>query len=492
MLFLFSISATRQESKETQTIMTLPSKLQVCIPVHCATIKAINSGRKPEGDDEKLTLVVSVIDVSTGKPLKSIIALDGDSRAPSNGQVVCFLSFSVNVVGNSQLSKHLSSKGNTEPTHNIWRSKRSAYAANGQATFYMSFYEEDANYIVTVDINTVLDEEGIQCIGYKVEHYTGFISTIKTVERSAFRAPPLLKYEGDLASSKFNNLMSVYNKMFYEGRMDKSNMIMSKMTSSDSTAALDVKLYMSISRATEKSLAPGTAMQLEEILEKTQSLDSPNGFLLEALIMIALSQVHSLQGGEKKALECIYRSRSICLEAAPSHLTSCVFFTDARNMISVNKGNLTSGIKRRILELFDRAIADSYYGVGWERQMIFNSHVYKALFCLNGIIDLRSPLTTEYVPTSEDISIAEQHLNAAPLDIVCEIHRHIVHYYIARSDLHKWKKNIPEAREYLEKAKHLCIDKSYYLSMVPLLDARLQLLKPDTIDEILEMFKNDA
>ena len=469
--------------------MSLPSKLQVHIPVHCATIKAIHSGRKPKGNDEKLTLVVSVLDVSSGKPLKCIVALDGDNSTPLNGQTVCFLSLSVSVAGDGQSSQQSS---HTEPTYDIWRSKKSIYTANGQATFYMSFYQSDVNYILTVDIGTVLDEEGIECIGYKVEHYTGFISTIKTVERSAFKAPPLLKYEGKLASSKFNNLMSVYNKMFYEGKTDKSSMIVSRITSSDSTAAPDVQMYLSISKATERSLAPETVMQLEESLQKIKSTDCPNGFLLEALIMQALSQVHSLQGREKKALECIHHSRSICLEAAPSHLTSCVYFTDARNMISANKCNMTSGIKQRILELFDHAIADSYYGVGWERLMIFNGHVYKALFCLNGIIDLRSSSTAKYVPTSEDISIAEQHLDAAPLDTVCEIHRHIVIYYIARSDLHRWKENSPEAREYLEKAKQLCVAKGYYESMVSMLDERLQLLKPDTVDEVLEMFKDDV
>ena len=297
--------------------------------------------------------------------------------------------------------------------------------------------------------------------GYTVEHYTGFISTVKTVERNAFKAPPLLKYKGAIASAKFNKLMSIYNQMFYQGKKEESNMIMSRITSSDSTAELDVKLYMSVTKATEKSFDPQTIVQLEELFQRSQSLDSNNGFLLQALIMMSLSQTHSFQGRKEKALECIHHSRSICLEAAPSHLTSCVFFNDARNMMSVNKGTITPKIKRRILELFDRAIADSYYGTGWERLMIFNGHVYKALFCLNGMIDLHFPSTPNYAPTEEDISIAEQHLNAAPLDVVCEVHMHIVIYYIACSDLHRWKGNVEKAREFAEKAKRLCTEKGY-------------------------------
>ena len=478
----------RQDSKETQTITPLPQRLQVHVPIHCATIKATNREEKSgKSADEKLTLEVSILDVPIGAPLKCTVALLGDERTPSDGRMICFLSISVSVVGESNLKK-LTAKQN-ELSYSIWRSKKNGYSANGRVKFYMCFYEADVNYIVTLNIAKIHDEEGIECIGYAVEHYTGFISTVKTVERNAFKAPPLMKYEGAIASPKFNKLMSIYNQMFYQGRKEESNMIMSRITSNDSTAEHDVKLYMSISKATEKSFDPQTIVQLEELFQRSQSLDSTNGFLFQALIMMSLSQTHSFQGNREKALECIHHSRSVCLEAAPSHLTSCVFFNNARNMISVNKGTITPQIKRRILELFDRAIADSYYGTGWERIMIFNGHVYKALFCLNGIIDLFLPSIPNYTPTKEDISIAEQHLNAAPLDAVCEVHMHIVIYYIACSDLHRWKRNTEKAREFAEKAKWLCTEKGYFLSTIPAIDKRLKLLEPDTVDEVLKQFE---
>ena len=474
----------RQDSKETQTIMALPQRLQIHIPIHCATIKTTNCEKKPKNADERLTLAVSILDVSSGAPLKCTVALFGDERTPSEGQIICFLSVSVSCVG-----ENISKKEQKE-SYTIWRSRKSDYSPSGRATFYMCFYEPDVNYIITLNIAKVHDEEGIECIGYAVEHYTGFISTVKTVERNAFKAPPLLKYKGAIASAKFNKLMSIYNQMFHQGKKEESNMIMSKITSNDSTAELDVKLYMSVSKATEKSFDPQTIVQLEELFQRSQSLDSTNGFLLQALIMMSLSQTHSFQGRKEKALECIHHSRSVCLEAAPSHLTSCVFFNHARNMMSVNKGNITPKIKRRILELFDRAIADSYYGTGWERLMIFNGHVYKALFCLNGMIDLHFPSTPNYTPTEEDISIAEQHLNAAPLDVVCEVHMHKVIYYIACSDLYRWKGDVEKAREYAEKAKWLCTEKGYFPSTLPAINDRLKLLEPDTVDEVLEMFKD--
>lgn len=346
---------------------------------------------------------MSILDVSTGAPIKCVVALHGDNDIkPSKGLIICLLSLSVSVVGECRSPINSKFDRNVESTYALWRSKRSDYVANGQVTFYMCFYEADANYIVTLNIDTVLDEEGMECLGYKVEHYTGFVSTVRTVERNAFKAPSLRKYEGPIASTKFNKLMSIHSKMFYEGRTEDSNMIMSTITSGDSTAAPEVKLHMSISKATERLFAPQTVTELEELLQQSRSMSSSNGFLLEALALMALSQVHSVQGKNEKALEYIHHSRSICLEAAPSHLTSCVFFTDACNMINVNRDNITLDIKQRILELFDRAIAASYYGIGWERLMIFNGHVYKALFCLNGRIDLHFPATA-YVPTGEDI-----------------------------------------------------------------------------------------
>ena len=64
--------------------------------------------------------------------------------------------------------------------------------------------------------------------------------------------------------------------------------------------------------------------------------------------------------------------------------------------------------------------------------MIFNTHVYKALFCLNGVFDLNVGSTPQYTPTEEDISLAEQHLNAVPVEeLVSKIHMHKVLYHTA-------------------------------------------------------------
>ena len=66
--------------------MPLPQRLQVHVPVHCATIKATNYEKKPKSADEKLTLAVSILDVSSGAPLKCSVALLGDELIPSEAK----------------------------------------------------------------------------------------------------------------------------------------------------------------------------------------------------------------------------------------------------------------------------------------------------------------------------------------------------------------------------------------------------------------------
>lgn len=65
-------------SQGTQTLTPLPPRLQVHVPIHCVTVKATTTETNLEGKDERFTLSVSVLDVSTGTPLKCVVALHDD------------------------------------------------------------------------------------------------------------------------------------------------------------------------------------------------------------------------------------------------------------------------------------------------------------------------------------------------------------------------------------------------------------------------------
>ena len=101
----FSPTQSTSNSKETQTVMPLPQRLKVGVPIHCATIKAVtdsNVDRIPQDSDEWLTLTVSILDSFSETPLRCLVALQGDESAPSNGQMVCFLSLTVSSVEDNQ------------------------------------------------------------------------------------------------------------------------------------------------------------------------------------------------------------------------------------------------------------------------------------------------------------------------------------------------------------------------------------------------------
>lgn len=89
-----SFSPTQQtsNSKETQTVMPLPQRLRISVPIHCATIKAVidrSVEMNPKDGDEWLTLTVSIVDSSSETPLRCIVALQGDECAPTSGQMIC-------------------------------------------------------------------------------------------------------------------------------------------------------------------------------------------------------------------------------------------------------------------------------------------------------------------------------------------------------------------------------------------------------------------
>ena len=161
----------------THTISQLPQRLTVRGPNNCfATVQAVSDGhnrRKPQdGGDQWYTLPVSILDSSSGAPVNSVVALQGDQLAPTDDVMVCYLSVTV---------VDLRSQGRagtaTPATHSIERN--SEYAVNGKASFRMCFYVAKTSYLISVGVVCVQDEEGVECMGYTVDQYTTVITTAR-------------------------------------------------------------------------------------------------------------------------------------------------------------------------------------------------------------------------------------------------------------------------------------------------------------------------
>ena len=84
---------------------------------------------------------------------------------------------------------------------------------NGKATFRICFYHA-GTILVSVGIHSVLDEEGLECIGYNVNLCTTLINAVRNTERNAFKSLPLIKFEGPLASKRFQRLMLAYTDTY--------------------------------------------------------------------------------------------------------------------------------------------------------------------------------------------------------------------------------------------------------------------------------------
>ena len=427
--------------------------------------------RPQDGGDQWYTLPVSILDSSSGAPVNSVVALQGDQLAPTDGVMVCYLSVTV---------VDLRSQGRagtaTPATHSIERN--SEYAVNGRASFRMCFYVAETSYLISVGVVCVQDEEEVECIGYNVDQYTAVITTARMGERNAFKSPPPLKWAGPLTSKTFQKLMATYTGLFYRYKDDEADKLVSVVTSSDNVP-LDIKLHLSLEQLLYYTR---NIVEVRKILQKCQSLDCQNGHLLQAHAMVTLADSYLNTGDHEKALEYIHDSRSLCFTAAPSYITCWIFYLEAITLIQQHEGNITPSIGKKILELFDHAIDHSYYGTGWERYMVCWCHIHKALFCLNGTVYPSFNPTSNCTPTEEDISLAEQHLNAVPVDELSKLTAIKARYHIVLSDMNRLRGETTIAIQQAKQAKQLYDEVGVPCQHV---DDRLQYLQSDPIDTIL-------
>ena len=272
--------------------------------------------------------------------------------------------------------------------------------------------------------------------------------------------------------------MDSFTNILFEGKSDKVDSITSKVIG-DPRATLDRKAVVLIHQALEMILNRGLVEEplakLKEVHRMSLSSDIQNGLLLQAQAFRYQAFLLRVQGKFKEALQFIEKARSIYLEAAPSCDTCCMFDEEAYILQDLYKGDMNQQIRQKILRLLEHAIADSYYGEYWQSQAVCVVHIHKAVFHLTRTPQ-ELPESSDYIPTEEDLDLAERHLKAAPLDTLrTEIHTYRVAYFTAMCDLHWWRHDFEKSIEYAEQGKQLCI-KGKFTSLLPRLEARLKQL----------------
>ena len=459
----------------SHTIVQLPQRMRILGPASCfATVKVTSTTETtPQDSDQWHILPLSIVDSTSGAPLNCVVALQGDQHKFSQGVAVCFLSITVVQEEQSQVST-----GQLAAPPAYYIERKSRYEANGRATFRMCFSAE-TSHLISINVHCIQDNEGVECVGYNVEQYAAVVTAVRIMGRNAFRSPSLLKFVGPLASKNFEKLFEKCANLTYRHDMHELHKLESAILSSERISH-DIKMFLTIANTLVYNAADVT--QNEELLRTCESHDSRNAFLLEAYATVTLSQSYSLQGDTEKAMDCIHKCRSMCFEAEPSYLTSLVFYTEAFNMIRAHDGNITPSVKTRVMQLFDYALAHSYSyrSSAWAKA---NDHIYKALFCLNGSIYFTFNPTSSYTPTEEDLSVAEQHLNAVPIEDMPMLIDIMGDYYVVLSDLHRLKGDTTTAIQHARQAQKLYAE----IGMVAYgLKERVEYLESDPIHMILQ------
>lgn len=459
----------------SHTIVQLPQRMRILGPASCfATVKVTSTTETtPQDSDQWHTLPLSIVDSTSDIPLNCVVALQGDQHDFSQGVAVCFLSITVVQEEQSQVST-----GQVAAPPAYYIERKSRYEANGRATFRMCFSAE-TSHLISVNVHCIKDNEGMECAGYNVEQYAAVVTAVRIMGRNAFRSPSLLKFVGPLASKNFEMLFEKCANLTYRNDMHELHKLESMILSSKRISH-DIKMFLTIANSLVHADADVT--QNKELLHTCESHDSRNAFLLEAYATVTLSQSYSSQGDMEKAMDCIHKCRSMCFEAEPSYLTSLVFYTEAANLIRAHEGNITPCVKKRIVQLYDYAVAHSYSyrSSAWARA---NGHIAQAIFCLNGTFYYNFNPTSSYTPTEEDVSVAEQHLSAVPVEELSLLIDIMGDYHVALSDLHRLKGDTTIAIQHARQAQKLYAE----IGMVAYgFEDRVKYLESDPIHMILQ------
>ena len=454
-------------SPSVQKIIYIPEELTVE-----ATITAAQTNNRPEMTRCKsFNMTVSILDSSSqaSTPIKCIVALQSDNVSV-NGHAICYISDTVSFKTKDQLL--------CEQHHNLTKNDYSIQRlgdrvhASGKGEFQLCLFEvsADRDYIIALDLHSVWDNEGIQCIA-KAERCVKLIQTDITSERCKY--PSLLRYE----SKEFNELMTTYSTPSFKGKISEPKRMLDDITLSNSKG-IDEVLFLKALALTDK---PPEMQNITPFEKECESFDGPSNILVQAFIRTNLSHSHSLLGEHEEALKCIEEAESICLNAAPSRLTCYIYFKHAHVLIRKHNSmgnNMHDSIKETIFNYFDLAIQHSYK----DSMMKVETHLHKALFCLTGVCTMdHVPPKPQYKPTSGDRALAERHLNAAPMALIPDKHALNIVYLFLKSDLFRLNEHeelsLVWAERYAKKAKQLCCEiEKGHPSFTLVIEGRLQLL----------------
>ena len=451
-------------------------------------------------DDEKLSVLVVVCDADSQILQAVPLCVDLYEAGMKTRSSTCYLS--VNISTNFQSTTASRKLVN----HPIFHIQRNACLEPGQIALQFSFSQPDTLYTIRFSLHSTIDSEGIQVIGYSSESNTFNIHTANCLPLYQDAAPvlgsglPLKEFSGPLKGSKFDQITNALSKKGLSGNIH-AVMHLTKMLQKSQCTPCDIKVLALIYTASYIQAQDRSEMLLsKKLFKKALTLlnhsDCQNSSLLEGMAHTFMAQGLRVEDHFEAALSLLDRAKVAYFGAAPSSLTSSVYFQEAMICAGQCKGVMTADVKEKVEELLTLAILCSQRSEGcdYEKRIIIYL-TSKAMLHLGLFYPLHQHRQEQVSLTDPKPSSEELHRAKACLDA---IHEEILNndyiitykaiYYFTLSEYYRFCDKYPQAIHNLQLAKKHAITGNYNI-LLKSIDVRLALLGlEDTPENIIQSF----
>ena len=401
--------------------------------------------------EEIFSLVVTILDRDSDTPVPMCVDIyeQGMELQPST----CYLTTSV-------IRKR--KKPYTDIKGKVYNLQIHENSIMGQAKLIFCFSEPNTEYIITIKIHSIVDDNGEEITAY-VSNSDTF--SVLTLDRMIYHpAPkrdlPLIELAAPLKGRKYLRLKETLTQLANSGNSQKITNLTRGISKStqipyDILAVVYISLGCSSMFNRDQSYEEAL-MAFSHALELSSKIDCINGCLVEGMVYIYMAHVNRYFSEYEKSLENTEKAKIKFFNVAPCHETGMVYFQEAMLRLDNAGFKLTAETKQKVLSDMDTWVRHFQQGKDYELLSNFSyALIVKARIHLNMILrwleykhesEIETPDLTE-----EDLQEAKSCLDAVPeeflkrnepSDYKVEYHYTFSEYYRLTGDYKLAKKHL--------------------------------------------------
>ena len=267
------------------------------------------------------------------------------------------------------------------------------------------------------------------------------------------KSPCLFDYTGPLKGEVFDNKCDWYRKAIMSSDWQEVNRLTETIIT-DERESNDIKAFMLCYQALAIATVPcklnEAEQKLENSLQLTETIESPNRQLIQGRAYRILAGLPRRLGHYEEGLETVRKGQLALSNAAPSSETSCLLMEEA--LILQLSQERTPQRQDKIEGLLENALKHARYCKDHKRARYTCSLVYlrKSLFYLDAF-ESKQTIHPEAINPCK----AEECLKNVELNVVGGANIYEIEWYVARSDLFQYRGNTREALKNIRKANDL-------------------------------------